>query len=353
MKAVVVYGPGDIRYQELPTPPLGPREVRVEVKASGVCSSDVPRALEGKAYFYPIVLGHEIAGRIVEVGKEAKGVRIGDRVAVAPLLPCWHCEWCARGRYSLCDDYSYLGSRTDGGYAEFVSVPPENLVGLAPAVDYEAGACLEPVAVVLHGLVKAGITPGDDVAVVGLGTLGLLAVQLSRILGAGRVFAVDLVAARLQVAEGFGAEGCLEDGQGISVGMIRDRTGGRGVDLVVEAAGSAVAQVRCLDMARKGGRILYLGLPGREARFPQASFQRLVREELRIYGSWNSYSAPFPGYEWRAALHYMATGQLKVKSLITHRFTFSQAKEAFAMMESGEEFFIKVIFTPCAREGEK
>jgi len=192
MKAVVVYGPGDIRYQDLPTPPLGPREVRVEVKASGICSSDVPRALGGKGYFYPIVLGHEIAGRIAEVGGEVKGVRIGDRVAVAPLLPCWRCEWCARGQYSLCDDYSYLGSRTNGGYAEYVSVPPENLVSLPPGVDYEAGACLEPAAVVLHALAKAGIMPGDDVAVVGLGSLGLLAVQLARILGAGRVLAVDL-----------------------------------------------------------------------------------------------------------------------------------------------------------------
>jgi L-iditol 2-dehydrogenase len=341
MKAVVVHGPGDIRYEDVPLSSPGPGEALIEMKAAGICSSDLPRALGDAAYFYPIILGHEMAGKVVELGKEVKGVRVGDRCAVAPLLPCWHCEWCQRGRYSLCDNYSYLGSRTQGAYAEYITAPVENLVPLPTQVDYEAGAMLEPTAVILHGLGRVGVTHGEDVAVVGAGPLGLLAIQLAGIMGARQLFAIDLVAARLKVAESLGAQACLGEG---TAATIAEATLGRGVDLVVETAGTATAQESCLDLARKGGRVLYLGIPQREVNLSRAAMQRLVREELTIYGAWNSYSAPFPGYEWHASLTYMSRGQLQTKPLITHRFTLQQAKEAFIMMKEEKEFFNKVIF---------
>lgn len=315
----------------------------IEMKAAGVCSSDLPRALGDGAYFYPIVLGHEVAGEVAELGQGViREVQVSNRCAVAPLLPCWHCEWCQRGRYSLCDDYSYLGSRTHGAYAEYITAPVENLVLLPPQVDYEAGAMLEPTAVILHGLGRGGVTPGDDVAVVGAGPLGLLAIQLARIMGAGRLFTIDLVAAKLEVAESLWAQACLEEE---AAAMIAKATLGRGVDLVVETAGTAKAQESCLDLARKGGRVLYLGIPEREVDLSRAVMQRLVREELTIYGAWNSYSAPFPGYEWHASLTYMSRGQLQTKPLITHRFGLQQAKETFIMMREEREFFSKVIFT--------
>lgn len=341
MKAVVVHGPGDVRYEDLPLPSPGPGEALIEVKAAGICSSDLARALGDAAYFYPIVLGHEVAGEVAELGKGVEGVWVGDRCAVAPLLPCWRCEWCQRGRYSLCDSYSYLGSRTHGAYAEYVTAPVENLVSLPPQVDYEAGAMLEPSAVILHGLGRAGVMPGDDMAVVGAGPLGLLAIQLARIMGAGQIFAIDLVAAKVEVAESLGAQPCLGEG---AAATIYEATLGRGVELVVETAGTAKAQESCLDLVCKGGRVLYLGIPEREVNLSRVAMQRLVREELTIYGAWNSYSAPFPGYEWHASLAYMARGQLQTKPLITHRFTLQQAKEAFIMMKEEREFFNKVIF---------
>ena len=341
MKAVVVHGPGDVRYENLSLPSPSPGEVLIKMRAAGICSSDLPRALGDAAYFYPIVLGHEVAGEVAELGKDVTGVRLGDRRAIAPLLPCWRCEWCQRGRYSLCDDYSYLGSRTHGAYAEYVVAPLENLVALPPQVDYEAGAMLEPAAVILHGLGSARVMPGDDVAVVGAGPLGLLAIQLARIMGAGRVFAVDLMAAKLEIAESLGAQTFLEEG---AVSAISEATLGRGADLVVETAGTAKAQESCLDLARKAGRVLYLGIPERDVNLSRTAMQRLVREELTIYGAWNSYSAPFPGYEWHACLTYMARGQLQAKPLITHRFTLQEAKEAFIMMHTGKQFFNKVLF---------
>jgi L-iditol 2-dehydrogenase len=347
MKAVVVHGPGDIRCENLPTPSPGPGEALISMKAAGICSSDVPRAFGDAAYFYPIVMGHELAGKVEEVGTEVNGTHVGERVAVAPLLPCWQCEWCQQGRYSLCDDYNYLGSRTQGGYAEYVSVPVRNLVPLPPEVDYEAGATLEPTAVVLHGLGIAGLTPGDDVAVVGTGTLGLLAIQVAKIVGAGRVFATDLVKARLETAESLGSQAFLA---GEAVARTAATTQGRGVDLVVETAGTAKAQELCLDLVRKGGRVLFLGTPEGGVKLSRSAMQRLVREELTIYGSWNSYSAPFPGYEWHASLAYMAQGQLKTEPLVTHRFRLQEAKEAFLMMQEGRELFNKVIFVEGGRD---
>jgi L-iditol 2-dehydrogenase len=341
MKAVVVHGPGDIRYENLVLPRSGPGEALVKMRAAGICSSDVLRALGNAAYSYPIVLGHEVAGEIAEIAKDVKGTRVGDRCAVAPLLPCWECEWCRRGRYSLCDDYGYLGSRTHGAYAEYFTVPVENLVPLPPQVDYEAGAMLEPAAVVLHGLGMAGVMPGDDVAVVGAGPLGLLAIQLAKIMGAGRVFATDLKIARLQVAESMAAQAFLREE---AISAVAEVTFGRGVDLVVETAGTAKAQESCLDLVRKGGRILYLGIPEREVKLARSAMRRLVREELTIYGAWNSYSAPFPGYEWQACLSYIARGQLETEPLITHRFTLQGAREAFMMMNREEEFFNKAMF---------
>lgn len=347
MKAVVVHGPGDIRCENLPTPSPGPAEALIAMKAAGICSSDVPRALGDAAYFYPIVMGHEFSGEVEEVGIEVNGAHVGQRVAVAPLIPCWRCEWCERGRYSLCDDYNYLGSRAQGGYAEYVNVPVRNLVPLPPEVDYEAGAILEPAAVVLHGLGMAGLTPGDDVAVVGAGTLGLLAIQVAMIVGAGRVFATDLVQARLETARSLGSQAFLA---GEAVARMAATTHGRGVDLVVETAGTAKAQQLCLDLVRKGGRILFLGMPEKEVTLSRAAMQRIVRQELTIYGSWNSYSAPFPGYEWHAALIYMARGQLNTEPLITHRFRLQDAKEAFLLMEEGRESFNKVIFVEGGRD---
>lgn len=346
MKAIVVHAPGDIRFEEIVLPALGPDQVCVRVATCGVCASDVPRALGGKAYFYPIVLGHEIAGAVVEVGAEVKGIFIGQRCAVAPLIPCGRCEWCASGRYSLCDDYDYLGSRTTGGNAEYVVAPAANIVLLPDSVSDEAGALLEPAAVALHGLGFAHLKPGEAVAVIGAGPLGLLALQLAQILEANRVWAIDVLEAKLQVARSLGAETLLEDGQGAAVRNLRDVTHGRGVDVVIEASGATSAFPLALRLVRKGGRIVRLGLSEDDLVLSRALNQRITREELTVMGAWNSYSAPFPGQEWQVTLAYMSTGQLQTRPLMTHRFPLDQARHAWQMMWARAEFFNKVVLIP-------
>ena len=192
MKAAVIHGPGDIRIEDIPYPILEPGEVIVRIGACGVCGSDLPRALDGKAHFYPTVVGHEAAGEVVEVGAEVTRFDPGDRVAVAPLVPCMECEACQLGRYSLCRQYSFIGSRRQGCMAEYVAIPERSLVPIPKELSYEQAAMLEPATVSLYGRLKVGSLAGTSVTVLGVGTIGLFAVMWAKFLGASQVLAVDI-----------------------------------------------------------------------------------------------------------------------------------------------------------------
>lgn len=345
MKAAVVHAPGDIRWEEIPNPQVPDGWVKVAVKAVGICSSDISRALEGSAYHYPIVLGHEISGLVVETGSGVDEKIKGRRVAVTPLIPCGKCEWCTRGRYSMCDDYDYLGSRRDGGCAEFVNAPVQNLVMLPDSVSYEAAGVLEPASVVLHGM-DHRVEAGDDVLVLGAGNLGLFAIQHAKILGAGRVFVLDLADYRLNIAEGLGANPIRNSQESDGIQEIMRVTKDRGVDLVVDTCGVAAIQTAAIGMARKGGRIVYMGLPKRDVNITPKLFNRLVRCEQEIFGSWNSFSAPYPGSAWTANVAYMASGQLRTEEIITHRIPMNESLKAYIMLKEGKEPMIKGVLVP-------
>jgi len=342
MKAVVVHSAGEIRWEEVPDPALPPGWVRVAVKAVGICSSDLGRALRGSAYHYPIVLGHEISGVVAEGGEGVEAAILGRRVAVSPLIPCGRCEWCEHGRYSMCDDYDYLGSRRDGGCADFVIAPERNLVFLPEAVSLEDASVLEPASVSLHGLDKR-VYANDDVVILGAGNLGLFAVQQARILGAGRVFVIDLIKHRLDIAAMLGAipiRAELHDG---GVQALMELTGGRRADLVVDTCGVAPVQANTLAMVRKGGRIVFMGLPEKDVCITPVNFNWLVRCEVELFGSWNSFGAPYPGTAWHANVSYLASGRMTTKAIITHRFAMKEAEKAYRHLDAGHENVIKVL----------
>ncbi len=342
MKAVVIHISGDIRWEDVPDPAIPKGWVKVAVKAVGICSSDVGRALEGSAYHYPIVLGHEIGGVVAATGAGVDVGLMGKRVAVSPLIPCRKCEWCARGRFSMCDDYDYLGSRRDGGCTEYVIAPAENLVLLPDNVTMEDAGVLEPASVTLHGL-DGRVLAGDDVVILGAGNLGLFALQQARILGAGRVFMLDLVPYRLQVAEALGAIPVAATWEDDGTRKILEMTNQRRADLVVDTCGVASVQASVLAMVRKGGRIVYMGLPHQDVCITPRNFNWLVRCEVEIYGSWNSFSAPYPGSAWYANVQYMAAGLLKTDKIITHKFEMKDAEKAYRMIKEGKEPIIKAL----------
>ena len=201
MKAAVLHGNEDIRYEEFPTPETLPGTVKVRVRATGICGSDVPRVLHHGAHFYPVVLGHEFSGDVVEVGEGVTSVQVGDTVSGAPLLPCMKCDDCQQGNFSLCKHYSFIGSRQQGSFAEYVVMPAQNAIQYDPSIPYEQAAMFEPSTVALHGLLCNGYQGGGYVAILGCGTIVIFTLQWAKIFGSKKIVAFDIDEGRLVIAE--------------------------------------------------------------------------------------------------------------------------------------------------------
>jgi len=359
MKAAVLEAPGRLVVREVATPEPGPGDVLIQVVAAGICGSDVPRVLVTGTYRHPLIPGHEFAGLVAAVGPRVDATWLGRRVVAAPLIPCGRCPQCVGGHYSLCDDYDYLGSRRDGAFAEFVVAPAANLLPIPDGVPEEAGALCEPASVALHGLWQVGVESGDRVVVLGAGPIGLLATMWARILGGSWVGVVDVVPAKLALASRLGVDACLNAAERDPAEAVAEATGGDGADLVVEAVGVPATQEQALRMVRKRGRVLYLGNPHGTLAVPEATFARILRRELTIKGSWNSFSAPFPGREWTTTLEALADGRLNALGLVTDRFALQEAPDVFQAIAQRGSTHLKVLLIPgqhqahCARTGAR
>jgi len=335
MKAGVVHGVQDIRYEDIETPKAGKGQVLVKVKYTGICGSDIPRVNADAAHYYPIVLGHEFSGTVAEIGEGVTSVAVGDRVAGIPLVPCMKCADCQKGNYSLCKHYDFIGSRTFGSYAEYVAVPEKNVVKFSDDVSFEKGAFFEPATVALHGLERTDYKGGKNVAVLGGGTIGLLTMQWAKIFGAKQVVVFDIVDERLELGKRLGAtagintlkEGFMEEAKAL--------TGGAGFDYVFETAGNTITMKMAFELAANKAEVCFIGTPTKELTFSVKEWENMNRKEFKLTGSWMSYSAPFPGHEWELVAHYFATGELKFDdSFIYKTFPLSQIAEAFEMYKT-------------------
>jgi L-iditol 2-dehydrogenase len=344
MKAGVLHRAGKISCELIPVPETESKEVLVAIKVVGICGSDVPRFLRGTSPYGFKILGHECAGEVVRVGSEVTGVKPGERVAIMPVIPCRQCDFCQSGEYSLCDNFIRLGTRIDGCFAEYVKVAPENLLKLPPTVDYELASLLEPSSVALHTVKRPGIRPGDVVAVLGCGPIGLLIAQWAKILGARRVFAVDIAPVKLKIARKAGITDCINAKAKDPVEVVMRATQGRGADLVFEAAGTETTLEQSISMTGKLGRVGLIGLVEQNVTLPQKTITDILRRELTIYGVYDTDTKPVPSNSWEVSLHFMETGQLDVKSLITHRFKIDEIKSVFEKMSRKREDFNKVLF---------
>lgn len=292
MRVVSLIAPGELVVEERPSVPLQEGEVRVAMRAAGVCSSDLPRA-HGGAYFTPLVLGHELAG-VVASGP----LPVGTPVTIFPLLPCFSCGPCGEEEYARCADYSYLGSRTDGGFATEVVAPAWNLLPVPDGVALADAALTEPLAVVVHALDRLGVKvarPGATLAIVGDGFLALLAVAiLARTRPDIPVTVVGRRPGKLARAAALGAATTTEP----------DGTW----DLVLEAVGAPATLRSALALASPGGTVVWMGNPSDDVTLPRDLTWRVLRKELTLRGSWNSrYRGAAPS-DWTVALQLMADG---------------------------------------------
>lgn len=343
MKAAVLHAVGDLRVEEIPTPRPGPGEVLVRVRSCGVCGSDVPRVFSKGTYSFPTVCGHEFAGTV----ESGEGFAPGTPVTVFPLLWCGRCAECERGEYARCHDYGYLGSRSDGGFAEYVVAPARNCLPLPQGVSLEEGAMTEPAAVALHAVKRAGLRAGETVAVFGAGPIGLLVAQWARALGAARVLVFDIAPANLDLARTLGFSEVFDSRAGDPQKAVEAATAGRGADVAVEAAGVPATFTAAVAAAAAGGRVVMLGNPSGDVTLPAALISRMMRRELALVGTWNSsFSASGLPDDWRTVLAAVAAGTVRLKPLITHRFGLAGTLDGLRVMKDRREFVAKVLINP-------
>jgi L-iditol 2-dehydrogenase len=348
MRALVLHAVGDVRLETISRPECREGHVLVRVGFCGVCGSDIPRVFTKGTYSFPRVCGHEFAGTIEQTGPGVDDFSAGDRVAVFPLIWCGRCAACEEGRYVQCSDYDYLGSRSDGAFAEYVVAPRENLVPVPSGVSLEEAAMTEPAAVALHAVKRAGGTsPGEVVVVLGAGPIGLMVAQWARALGASRILVFDIVPRKLDLAKRLGFEDVFHSREEDPVAVTEDATGGQGAHVCIEAAGVPPTLIQALTAARRSGRVVLLGNPSADASLPAPLLSRLMRREVNLYGTWNSrYSACGNDDDWRASLEAMARGTLSLEPLITHRLGLDEAFDGLVVMRDQTEFVSKVLIEP-------
>lgn len=332
MKAAVLHANEDVRYEEYPTPETKPGTIKVRVRASGICGSDIPRVLHNGAHFFPIVLGHEFSGDVVEVGEGVTNVAVGDTVSGAPLVPCMKCADCQQGNYALCRHYSFIGSREQGSFAEYVVIPAGNAIKYDPAIPYEQAAMFEPAAVALHGLMCNDFAGGGYVAVLGGGTIGMFTAQWARIFGGRKVVVFDLLEERLELARELGADATINTGEPDFMEKAMAITGGHGYDYVFETAGSTATIKIGFELAANKAHFCCIGTPHVDITFTPKLWECMNRKEFKLTGSWMSYSAPYPGKEWHVVADCFADGRLRFSPKLIYRtFPLSQTGEAFAL----------------------
>ncbi len=343
MKAAVIYGTGDIRYDDIADPQCGADDVIIAVSACGICGSDSPRILTNWKYPVPGVPGHEFAGKIIEVGKNVNGLALGDAVVAQPLIPCHSCIHCKSGHYSMCDDITMIGADVPGGYAEFVKVLAANVLKTGN-IPLDQAALIEPCAVALYGVL--GIQPcmGDTVAILGMGTIGQLVLQWCKIYGVRRVIAVDISEKKLAEAKALGADYCINGLKCDVEKEILELTQGQGVDIAMETAGSKITQEQCLLITKKQGKVGYLGIARADILLKEKSFESIFRHELTLKGFWNSYTAPFPGAAWAKSVEYIQDGRVELEKLISHRFSLAEVENAFQLIKDRQEEYNKILF---------
>jgi L-iditol 2-dehydrogenase len=329
LKAAILYAKNDIRVEDMPVPALEPQEILVKVKATGICGSDLPRVLGDAAHHYPLVLGHEFSGVVEKIGRGVSRVKVGDRVAGVPLKPCFQCHDCGAGNYAQCKHYSFIGSRENGSWAEYVAIPEINAIPFDDRIRFEEAAFVEPSAVALHALQLIQFQGMEHVAILGGGNIGLLTLQWSKILGAREVTVLDIDDERLATARSLGADHTINAKDTNVEEDWKTITKGKGFAVVLETAGSDVTMRQSFDMAANKAKVCFIGTPVRDLTFTPKQFEQLNRKEFTLTGSWMSYSAPFPGKEWEQTLHFLKLGRLNCNALIDRTFSLDSIHKAF------------------------
>ncbi|MCS7105035.1 MAG: zinc-dependent alcohol dehydrogenase family protein [Thermofilaceae archaeon] len=340
MKALVLHGVRDLRLEEVPKPQVNEKEVLLRVGACGICGTDL--------HFYrgewrvktPLIPGHEFSGVIEEVGPGAEWLERGSRVVAEPNITCGHCYYCRmEQRNFYCSNIKATGVDVDGAFAEYVKVPASNVYEFPDWMSFEEAALIEPLACCLRGLYNVKIEPGDTVAVVGAGPVGLLLIQLAKMWGASQVYAVDLLDTRLSLAKQLGADATINVMEDDADEVVKSLTEGFGVDVAIEAVGSSKAISVAMRLARRGGRVLVFGVAPEDDVLPVKPFELYDKELLIV----SSYRSPFT---FQRAVKIASSRRISLRPIVSHVMELERGVEAFRMLDERKSDVVKVALKP-------
>lgn len=341
MKVLSLTQLGQFELQEREKPTAGAGEVLLKVCAAGVCGSDIPRAFVNGPYHYPLVLGHEFAGQIEAVGDGVDGVLIGRKAAIFPLIPCNECQFCHEHHYAKCTNYSYFGSRQDGGFSEYVAIPEFNLILLDDKTDLREAAMLEPAVVGLHVMRRAHLDLNDNVVIYGAGPIGIMVARWAKIYGANKVLLVDVDPKKIDFCKKLGFNLVCNSRETDPVQWVLDNTDSHGADVCVEGSGSSSGLVNSLASCRVYGKVLLLGNPHSDMVLPRLAYDKFMRKEATILGVFNSVYKLNPHDEWKDAAEAIQSGKLKIDDLITHTVSIDDLENLMQIMYKNSEPYCK------------
>ena len=320
MKGARLHKIGQFQVDEIPVPVPHGEELLVKIGACGVCGSDLPRIYEHGTsnQHYPMVIGHEFSGQIVAVGEDADPDLVGRRGACYPLIPCRKCDSCLSGHYAMCEDYDYMGSRRDGGFAQYCLVPSKwhFVESKNPDISYEALAMIEPACVAQHAVLRKS-EMFANVVIFGTGPIGIMAGRWARIAGAGHILMVDVVEEKCDLARQNGFEAFNSRNGGIEE-AVRKAFDGKLADICVEGTGFSAALENAIRCIKRFGVITLLGNPAGNTTITQGAHSQLLRKEVVIKGIWNSHYGNVPINEWRYTVEMMDKGLFTCEDLISH-----------------------------------
>ena len=340
MRVAMYYNNRDVRVEEMPVPQIGPRELLIRVRASGICGSDVMEWY--RVARAPMVLGHEVAGEVVQVGEGVQRFNEADAIVVTHHVPCNACHYCLSGHHTVCDTLRET-SFDPGGFAEYLRVPAINVdrgvFKLPGGLSFEEASFAEPLACVLRGQQRANIQPGQSVAVLGSGLAGLLHINLARTLGAGRIVATDMVDYRLEAARKFGADFAFLATDDLPA-RLREVNDGRLADLVIVCTGAVPALKQALESVDRGGTVLFFAPTEPGVNIPVPVNDVFFRNDVTLTTTYAGAPANLA-----SALELIGAGSVRVGEMITHRLGLAEAALGFKLTAEARDS-LKVIVDP-------
>lgn len=339
-KGIFMHGTNDMIWKDIPVPTVKDDEVLVKVEAVGICGSDMHYYQHGRIGDFVVegdfILGHESAGEVVEVGKNVKNLKVGDRVALEPGKTCGKCEFCKSGLYNLCPDVEFFATPPyHGVFVNYVAHPEDMCFKLPDNVSSVEGALVEPLSVGLHATGQGGVKLGDTVVIFGTGCIGLSALLASKARGASTIIVVDMLENRLKKAKELGATYAINAKEVNAVEKIMELTDNKGAQVVIETAGAVATVKQTVDVLKNGGTIVLVGMaPKAEIEF---NFMKLMGKEGQIKTIFRYRNL------YQVAINAIASGSINVKELVSHEYDFENTKEAFDYVAANPGEVIKAV----------